>query len=498
MLSEVSISALSIERPRYLFGRHQEWAALVDFVQAPGRGARLGLVYGRRRQGKTLLLEALCEATHGFMWQALQQSSLQNLRDLSDALGRFNGVAPRLESWDEAIAVLLDLRRADGGGAPLPIVLDEIGYVLDADAGFASRLQAALSPGAVRRRGRANRLILCGSAFGQMRSLIDAEAPLRGRAQLDLVIRPFRFREAAAYWRLESNPDLAFQLHALVGGTPAYREFVGGHGPKRGDLDAWVAARLLSPSSPMFREGRVSVAEDPSLSDRSLYWAVLGAIADGARARGEITKALGRPPTSLHHALNALTGAGWLGVEKDPLRTRSTRFVIDEPMVRFHRLVIEPSESRLSRAGKAPEVWDQALPGVRSRIYGPHLEQLAREWLLLDAAEEVTGARVRAVGPSLVGAGGAKLQLDLLAISESTRGKSQVCCVGEVKSGEQRTGPTELARLDHAVTLLPSDRVAAQTKRILVSRAGFTRELETQARRRADVELVDLRRLYAE
>jgi uncharacterized protein len=460
-----------------------------------GGGARLGLVYGRRRQGKTLLLEALCEVTNGFMWQARQQSSTQNLRDLERALGRFTGTTPRLNTWDDGIGNLLSLTTPDGS-TPFPVVIDEVGYLLDADPGFASRLQAALAPSEIRRRRNSVRLVLCGSVFGQMHSLVDSDAPLRGRTQLDLVLRPFRFRESAEYWDLESNPDLAFRLHALVGGTPAYREFVGGVGPKRGDLDSWVSARMLSSSSPLFREGRVTVGEDPSLSDRSLYWSVLGAVADGAQTRGEITRALGRPVTSLHHALSTLVESGWLSIETDPLRERSSRFVVEDPIVRFHRLVIEPAEARLSRSGKGREVWDEALPIIRSQIFGPHFERLAREWLFLDAAEATTGARLQHCGPSVVGSGVRKIQLDIVGVALTSRGKPNVCAIGEAKSGEERVGLPELERLDIAATMIPSEKVGQEVRRVLVSRVGFTRELEKHARLRTDVELVDLQRLY--
>jgi hypothetical protein len=133
-LNPVSIPGLSIDaRPPFVFGREQAWAALVRFVETPGTGARLGSVYGRRRQGKTLLLEALCESAGGFLWQARQQSTAQNLADLELALGRFTAPAR------------------------------------DSD---------------------------------------------RGR------------------------------LNALVGGIPAYREFVSGVGPRRADVDAWGVSSL--------------------------------------------------------------------------------------------------------------------------------------------------------------------------------------------------------------------------------------------------------------
>jgi hypothetical protein len=56
-----------------------------------------------------------------------------------------------------------------------------------------------------------------------MRSLSSPQAPLRGRASLTLMVQPFDYRAAAEFWGLSSNPDAVFQMHALVGGTPAYR-----------------------------------------------------------------------------------------------------------------------------------------------------------------------------------------------------------------------------------------------------------------------------------
>ena len=84
----------------------------------------------------------------------------------------------------------------------------------------------------------------------------------------------------------------------------------------------------------------------------------------------------------------------------------------------------------------------------------------------------------------------------MVALAESTRGRTHVCAVGEAKSGQAPTGPIELDRLDMAVSMLPREKVGPTIKRILFSRHGFTRELQKQARLRTDVELVDLNRLY--
>jgi len=65
-----------------------------------------------------------------------------------------------------------------------------------------------------------------------------------------------------------------------------------------------------------------------------------------------------------------------------------------------------------------------------------------------------------------------------------------------VKSGQQPTGQAELDRLDRAAALLPPERSGIPVKRILFARSGFTRDLQQASRRRPDVELVDLHRLY--
>ena len=48
-----------MSKPDRVFDRDREWNGLVSFASNPVRGALLGVVSGRRRQGKSFLLEAL-------------------------------------------------------------------------------------------------------------------------------------------------------------------------------------------------------------------------------------------------------------------------------------------------------------------------------------------------------------------------------------------------------------------------------------------------------
>ena len=258
--------------------------------------------------------------------------------------------------------------------------------------------------------------------------------------------------------------------------------------------------RILDPASALFREGRLAVSEDQQLRDGQLYWGMLAAVAAGSNRWSELSTALGGKQGTLSHALDVLIDAGWIERHNDPLRSRRSWFEITEPIVRFHQLILEQFAGRLRRPGGASTVWEDARTIVRSQIYAPHLESLARSWIRDYASQDSLGGVVDEVEPSeLAGIG----QMDLVAVEMGTKGNRKVIAIGEVKSGIEPVGIKELERLDEAITNLASARsvqvrrmMAAPLKRILVARSGFTVELHRAAKRRGDVELVDLMRLY--
>src|SRR5690606_11262332 len=59
-------------KPPGMFDRDREWGALSRFALDDQPGATLGVVSGRRRLGKTYLLDGLCRATGGFYFGATE------------------------------------------------------------------------------------------------------------------------------------------------------------------------------------------------------------------------------------------------------------------------------------------------------------------------------------------------------------------------------------------------------------------------------------------
>ncbi|MGH3275701.1 MAG: AAA family ATPase [Streptosporangiaceae bacterium] len=483
-------------KPSRLFGRDSEWRELTEFASSPRLGATLGLVYGRRRQGKTLLLELLARQTGGFLFAATQQTDAQNLADLGAAYATFRGLRQPVlfATWRDALDELLRL----GTEIPVPVVIDEFPYLSAVTPALPSYLQQALSPLSFAKESTRTRLILCGSALTTMSQLLCGSAPLRGRATLELVVRPFGFREAAGFWGLDHDLDRAFQVNALVGGTPAYLEMCGGSGPAGAeDLAAWAARRLLNPASAMFREGSLLLREEPSISDPTSYAATLAAIAGGHCRRSEIAAALGRPSSALGHLLSGLQDIGLIARGDDALREKRSVFHIAEPIIRLHHLLIARHEPELV-AGRALRVWSANADTINSRILGPHFEDLARTWCFEHASPATLGGSAAQVRPTEIACREHKHghELDVVVIESPAYAADRITAIGEAKATSSPMDLPHLERLEHLRGLLPSARVSGIPKLLLFARSGFTPALANLAAARADLELIDMNRLY--
>ena len=479
-----------LPKPPELFARDDEWADLARFCTDERPGARLGLLYGRRRQGKTLMLELMAEATGGLLLSGLQQSRTQDLAQVADAVAARLDLAapPRLDGWPAAVDALLRLGEGD---RPVPLLLDEFPYLVATAPELPSVLQAALSPrGRARTRSRA-RVVLCGSALSTMAGLLAGSAPLRGRAGLELLVHPFDVRETARFWGLADQPDVAVRLHALIGGTPAYRDFCDEDGPGDGDVDAWVARRLLDPSGPMLREGGVLLAEDGGLGDVAPL-AVLSAVAAGSTRRGQVAAAVGRAETAVASPLAVLERLRLLERQPDALRQNRSTFVVTEPVVRLHQLVVARHEPRLLRRAGA-QVWAEVADTVSSRVYGPHWERLAREWTAQRAPAGLLGGVATTVAPTVVQCREHRTghELDVVAVQDLPGEPRRVLAVGEAKWRDRPVGPGEVERLRHVRDLLPPALVPLPPRLLVFSRRGATPEVLQDG----DVEVVDPARL---
>ena len=204
-------------------GRSRELEVLENLWQSPQ--ARLLILYGRRRVGKTRLLAHWLQQnpSAGLYWVAEPASALTQLRSFSQALMAFKNpdveISPEFSysTWELAFSELAAMAR----NRRMAMFIDEVTYLIDVDPGFVGILQKVWD-GPL---SKSNLLMaLAGSQMGLMQKhLLDYDAPLHGRltAQMSLPALPYGCtREYFPHY----SPAERVRLYTMWGGVPAYWE----------------------------------------------------------------------------------------------------------------------------------------------------------------------------------------------------------------------------------------------------------------------------------
>ena len=442
----------------------------------------------------------LAEALGGFYFEATEGTDVELLRLFGMALARQTGspVGYPFADWRDALTFFFSLAK----DTPMPLVIDEFPYLMKANPAIPSILKQEIDLRGRTHGGASNaRVLICGSALSVMGKVLSGQAPLRGRARLELVVQSLPYREAAAFWGV-SDPRLAAMLHAVVGGTPAYRdEFVAGDLPRSvDDFDSWVTRTVLNRRTSLFREGRYLLAEEADIRDPALYHSVLAAVADGNNTWGGIASHIGHKSSDIAHPLNVLEGSGLLVKEKDAFRSGRTRYRIAEPIITFYQAIMRPEWTDLS-LGFAEEVWARSRQRFLSKVMAPHFETLCREYALRHGREHFAATGIGEVVAGTVADpdGRAQIDVDVAVLGAAHPGEPRVISsLGEAK-WDKVMDLRHLGRLRRARDLLAAKGYdTTGTKLACYSGAGFDDTLSAESRRDPAVLLVDLPTLYGE
>ena len=496
-----------LPRPEHLFDREQEWSDLSDLATDSRPGVHLGIVSGRRRQGKTFLLRALTSAAGGLYHQAQELERNQSLARFAADVARTKHLPAgslHFDDWDIALRTALGYpARGDDAtsvtGGPAVLILDELPYLLANSPEIPSVLQEIIDEAASRRL-PPRCVIVCGSALSVMTELLSGAKPLHGRAQLSMMIRPFGFREAARYWGI-IDPTVAFHIDAVLGGTAGYRSLIEQEPPvtMRG-FSTWLARSALNPAHALFNEKDYLLREDPRITDKQLYNSILSAVASGAHTRSQIGAVVARDSNRLRHPLDVLITAGFLDRSQDALTQKRAVYTIADPIVRFSEVVIQPFDVLLEQRD-VDTAWEAAQPDFRLRVLGPHFEKLCRDWTgsTPDAWQQSVGV----VGSAVVNDAASRSQheLDVVALHRGDRAGqagARVVVLGEAKSGERPRTIRDLERLRRIQGVLAARGVdVAEAVLVVFGRGGFDDELRAAQATDPMVRLTGLADLYS-
>ena len=295
------------------------------------------VIYGRRRVGKTALINEFVKNKGTIFFTGLETNAAQNLDNFSRAIfDHVNGFgpAPVFRNFQEALEyvfVMAEERR-------VILVIDEYPYAAKSYKGFASVLQVLID----RYKDKSKLfLILCGSSMSFMEEqVLGYKSPLYGRRTAQLKINPFDFFESSKYFKKFSPFDMAL-VYGMVGGTPQYLLQI----DDRLSVEENIKSTFLNVASYLFEKPNNLLKQE--VREVAVYNAIIGAIAAGSSKLSEISGKVGEETSACSIFLKNLISLGIIKKETPITETSSkkTIYSIADNMFRFWHRFIPPNIS---------------------------------------------------------------------------------------------------------------------------------------------------------
>jgi AAA+ ATPase superfamily predicted ATPase len=329
-------------------GRDHEISLLRDFKQRSVAG--LGVVYGRRRVGKSTLIEHFAEKSHFLEFYGLSPRKCATNADQLKHFGRqmgqhFKVPAMQFDNWFDAFSTLAGLT-AEGEHI---ILLDEISWMASYDSDLPGILKGIWDT----KFKKNNRLllILCGSVSAWIEEQILKNKAYVGRVSLQLKLEEMPLYDADKFWRgnLNISAHEKFKILCVTGGIPRYLEEIDIHQTAEQN----IKHLCYEPQGLLFTEFD-TIFQDIFGRAHENYQKIITALVDGSLEQQELSKKLGIPQTGAFSVqLEALASAGF--IKRDYVwsinseRSTISKYRLRDNYMRFYLKYIEPKRALIEQ-----------------------------------------------------------------------------------------------------------------------------------------------------
>ncbi|HBL40915.1 MAG TPA: ATPase [Ruminococcaceae bacterium] len=444
------------------------------------KAAAFVIIYGRRRVGKTALINEFLSRHSGcnVYFLATQESEEQNRRAFRNQVAELIG-NELLKSADADWLTVFKLLTGYRTEERKIIVLDEFQYIGHSAPAFPSVMQkvwdTVLKDANIM-------LILCGSLVTLMQQqTLDYSSPLYGRRTAQIKLKQIRYPYYKDFFYGKSEKDL-IPFYAVTGGVPKYIESF----CDCENVEAGIENLVLNPQSYLYEEPYFLLQNE--VNEIGSYFSLIRAIAMGNCKLSEIAAFLGVKQTNVPKYLKTLMDLDLVErevpvTESNPEKSKSGLYRITDNFISFWFKFVYPYRSFLERGEKTyvmEQIRKMFVQNYVSYIY----EDLCREkmWeFASDSQRDLCFDRLGRYWGPVCG------EVDLLGL-DTVDGNM---LIGECKYTEAEKGLSVLHSLQEKAAALEGKTKHKCRKIIIFSTSGFTKGLEEEAGRNANLLLID-------
>ena len=357
-------------------GREHELSTL-ERMGRPDR-FHMVVVYGRRRVGKTALLQEFCRNRRTLWFTATEASDLMNLRNFSTAIHQAFGedLAFTFPHWNDAFDYILARLKRDPDH-PLTIVFDEFPYAAEAYPPLPSVLQIAIDHGFLQTNAT---MILCGSNESFMEGrVLGYKSPLYGRRNAQIHLKPLDMFDAMKLMPERADWEEKADYYATLGGTPFYLNQID---PALG-FARNIAELCFDTGGLLYEEPLMLLRQE--LREPANYLSVLNAISSGRNTPKLIAEAVGIPPSSMTFYLDTLARLGIIERSvpfgEKPHVSRKGLWHIRDPFFAYWFQFVNPNVQAIENGMTETVVRQATDSAVFSTYVGQQFEDICQQWL---------------------------------------------------------------------------------------------------------------------
>jgi len=439
------------------------------------------VIYGRRRVGKSTLINEFCRGKKTIYFVAVQSTAKENLAILSNRIiAALAPDAPKnpFPTFREAIEYVFD--RA--GTERIILAIDEYPYLAESDLSVSSVLQAAIDK---YQQDSKLFLILCGSSMSFMENqVMGHKSPLYGRRTSQFKLLPFDYLESAEMLTGYTYEEI-LTLYSVTGGVPEYLSRI----DSTLSVQENVRELFFTTSGRMFEEPTNLLKQELKMPET--YNAIIAAIAGGSSKLNEIATKVGIETSQGSKMLSTLISLGIVRKEFPVTTVKSKKSIYvlsDWTFVFWYRFVL-PELSRIT-AGFGGDVCDEVFTEYLSSHTGRAFEDCAVQYMWRAMKKKTLPFNFRKIGRWW---GNNPLQhreeeIDFIAYA----GDNAV--FGECK---WRSAPTGEDVLNETICKAKLFSSFTDVHYMLFSKSGFTEELRNRANSRRDITLIGVGDLFS-